>query len=188
MKVLRIILPVALFLTCVNLAFADGAPDPRITLGGGGSCASFDQTSLTQSFHITTLGCLVDFTNDITNDDEGVTLNLLVVNVTSAFSGPLTCDVSEGAPFNSGTTSSPTSCTFQNQILIESHVPAISDSGISPGETYSLTFDPNFGSFVDITLAQQVIATPEPSIIVLLCVGLVVLVLAGRKRISTAAI
>lgn len=167
------------------VAKADTAVDPKITIGGGGSCAAQSLTSETQSFSGLTTGCLIDFTNNISNDDEGETLFQLVVNVTSPFEGPLSCDIAEGSPFNNGFASSATSCTFNN-IILESFVSSFDATGWGPGQTISLTFDTNFGGTVDVTLAQTVISTPEPASALLLLTGAGAL-FALRKRRQAAA-
>jgi hypothetical protein len=178
-KLIRCCLIVALLGLSSTAAFADAATDPKIIHGGGGSCQSFSENSLTQSFHITTLGCAVDFTNNINSGDPAVTLTMLVVNVTSAFSGALTCDITTSlgtVPLSGHTVSSPTSCTFSAQE---------GDPGIPFHTTYSLNFDTKFGSFVDVTLAQFVIPAPEPATMLLLGTGLAALLL-GRKRVKVA--
>ncbi len=172
-------LAVALFLLLVgNVAKANGV-DPSIGLGPGGSCTTspFQETSFTQAFTGLQTGCINDFQNQITSDDVGQTLDTLVVNVTSAFTGQITCVLLEGAPLNSATPngSSPTSCTFSDQTFLTS---------ITPGQTYGLTFDTNFGPTVDIVLAQTVI-TPEPATLLLLGSGLAALA-ANRKRLKSA--
>ena len=181
MKMMRLFLPACLLLIGANTAFAQGGPDPKILMGGGGSCQSFDETSLTQTFTNVKTGCVVDFTNNITSDSEepNVTLDLLVVNVDTAFSGALSCAINADSPLQGApTVSSPTSCTFQD--------PPEEILSIDPGETYSLSFiNPcavgcGFPALIDITLAQTVIPAPEPATLLLLGVGLAVL-LAGRK-------
>jgi PEP-CTERM motif len=178
MRMLRFYLPACLLLIGASTALADGAPDPKITLGGGGSCQSFSETSLTQTFTGVETGCAVDFTNNIPSDDVGVTLDILVVNVLTPFSNALSCALGDGAPLNTATVSSPTSCTFQDVSEIFS---------ITPGSKYSLTFEAGTGfpSFLDITLSPNVITTPEPATMLLLGTGLVVLSL-GRKRVKVA--
>jgi hypothetical protein len=169
------------------MAKADTAVDPRITIGGGGSCESFSLNSLTQSFTGLQTGCLIDFTNNIGGEDEeGTTLTQIVVNVTSPFEGPLTCDpTGAGSPFNNGVTSSPTSCTFNNvTILLASFLDT--QSGVGPGGVFSLTFDPNFGSTVDVTLSQNVIGTPEPASALLLLAGAGALAAFRKRRQATA--
>ncbi|HEV2196758.1 MAG TPA: PEP-CTERM sorting domain-containing protein [Candidatus Acidoferrum sp.] len=147
--------------------------DPQVGLGGSGSCTEtpFQETSLTQSFTGLQTGCINDFQNLI--NGSTVTLDTLVVNVTSSFGGTLTCVLLNGAPLNSATQSSSSSCTFFDATLLQS---------ISPGQIYGLTFGPEFGSTVDITLAQTVI-TPEPTTLLLLGSGFVAL-FAGRKRLT----
>jgi hypothetical protein len=184
-KILRLFLPVCLLLIGANAVFADGStPDPKILMGGGGSCQSFSEDSLTQTFFGVKTGCVVDFTNNITSNDQGVTLDLLVVNVDTPFSGALSCDITADSPLQgTPTVSSPTSCTFQD--------PSGVILSIDPGEIYSLSFiNPctigcGFPAFIDITLAQTVIPAPEPATILLLGVGLAVL-FAGSKKFKDA--
>lgn len=161
--------------------------DPKITIGGGGSCDAQSLTSLTQSFSGLTTGCLIDFTNNVSNDDEeeGITLFQIVVNVTSAFEGPLSCEVGEGSPFNNGFVSSATSCTF-NSIVPDFFFNELITSGLGPGKTFSLTFDTNFGSTVDVTLAQEVINTPEPASALLLLTGAGALFALRKRRQARA--
>ena len=185
MKILRCCLILSLLGLSSTAAFADGVPDPKATMGGGGTCegtTTFSETAFTQSFTGLQIGCKNDFQNNIPNPqtEGGVTLNMLVVNITSPFTGALTCAIFEGSPLSgfTPTGSSPTSCTF---FRLEG------DPGIGPGAIYSLQFDNDivgggsFGSFVDITLAQTVIHVPEPATMLLFGTGLAVLRL-GRKR------
>jgi len=162
-----------------GVAQAQSLVDPKIGLGGTGSCASFTQFSLTQSFEAPT-GCIVDFNNQILgNDDQEITLTMLVVNVTSPFSGPLSCGLNEGAPLTADpVVSSPTSCTFSDPIF------DITGDSIHFGDSYGLTFDPNFGGFVDITLSQTVITpTPEPATLFLIGSGFLAFA-TNRKRLN----
>ena len=160
-----------LLLSAGSVVKADGLLDPKIALGPTGSCSENNQNSFTQSFPGLETGCVNDFTNNITSDDEGVTLFKLVVTVAG---GPfaLTCDVLEGAPLQgSSFQSSPNSCTFE------------ASDAITPGLTYGLTFDPAFGPFVDVTLSQDVI-TPEPATLLLFGTGFMAFV-ANKKRLNT---
>ena len=182
MKILRCCLILTLLGLSSTAAFADGVPDPKATMGGGGSCneTPFSETSFTQSFTGLQIGCRNDFQNNIGGGD-GVTLNMLVVNITSSFTGALTCAIFEGSPLSgfTPTGSSPTSCTY---FRLEG------DPGIGPGAVFSLQFDNvdgSFGNSVDITLAQTVIPTPEPAAMLLFGAGLAVLQL-GRKRFKVA--
>jgi hypothetical protein len=170
-------LAVALLLLCAgSVTKADGT-DPVVGLGGGGTCAgttTFSENSLTQAFSGLQTGCINDFQNNI--NDGTVTLDTLVVNVMSPFSGQITCALLAGAPLNSATPngSSPTSCTFFDATTILS---------IRPGQIYGLTFDTHFGAKVDIVLAQSVI--PEPATLLLFGTGIAALA-ANRKRLSAA--
>src|SRR5215475_9197227 len=149
MKSLRLLIPVLVLGFAATIARAD-LVDPKITIGGGGSCALQSLTDLTQSFGAIDTSCTTDFQNNITNDDEGVTLDHIVVNVTSAFSGPLSCVADESSPFQVATVSSATSCTFTAVVPIEGPF------GLGPGNIFSLTFDNEgglgFGPSVDLTL------------------------------------
>jgi hypothetical protein len=184
MRILRLIISACLALICANVVFADGATDPKVRMGGGGSCQTFTQTSLTETFtHVETVtgGCVggVDFIDEVTMDDVAIPLFIQVVNIDTAFTGALSCDTAEGSPLSGATVSSRTSCTFSEEE---------GNPGIQPGVPYSLSFlnDPSGGSFpafITITLSDHVIPTPEPGTMLLLVVGLAVL-LAGRMGLK----
>jgi hypothetical protein len=177
MKAFRFLFVMALLGFAVTIARADTV-DPKITIGGGGSCAGNSLTSTTQSFTGLSTGCQIDFTNNIGSDDEfGVTLFKIVVNVTSGFTGALSCGTFEGSIFTVDLeASTANSCTF------------VTDTGFASGNVLSLEFDndPSGGggfnnNSVDVTLAQTVINTPEPASALLLLTGMGALA-AFRKR------
>jgi hypothetical protein len=102
MKITRLVLPACILLLAAGGALAD-SHDPKIVMGGGGSCQSFIETSLTQTFTgVETASApdcpsgLVDFTNEI--NDGTVTLDLLVVNVDTPFTGVLSCAGTRQSP------------------------------------------------------------------------------------------
>jgi len=177
MKIMRLVLPAFILLVAASTAFPNSS-DPKIIMGGGGSCQSFIETSLTQTFDHVETGCVVDFTNDITVDEEPVTLNIQVVNVDTPFTGALSCAVGAGSPLNTAILSSPTSCTFEQ----------VQPDQITPGLTYSYTFaNPcatcgGFPPFIDITLAPTVIPAPEPASVLLLGIGLMGLLVGSKSR------
>ena len=183
MKIMRLLIPTFILLVAASTAFPDSS-DPKVVMGGGGSCQSFIETSLTQTFHVETEtgGCVggVDFTNEI--NDGTVTLDLLVVNVDTPFMGKLSCELAPtGSPLNTAFLSSPTSCTFKGEGEDEEESPSI-----PPGGLYNLNFlndsSGSWPSFIDITLAQTVIPTPEPASVLFLGVGLVGLLLGSKSR------
>ena len=179
MKITRLLLPACILLVAASGAFADSS-DPKVRMGGTGSCESFTETSLTQTFDVKTEtgGCVggVDFTNEI--NDGTVTLDLLVVNIDTPFMGKLSCDLATGSPLNTAFLSSPTSCTFKGEDEEGASIP--------PGGLYNLNFlndsSGSWPSFIDITLAQTVIPTPEPASVLFLGVGLVGLLLGSKSR------
>src|SRR5271170_3594031 len=113
MRILRFLLPACLLLIGASAALADGATDPRMTMGGPGSCATENESSPSQPFTglpVQVPPCAVDFTNNIDND----TFNIftLVATVTSPFQGLLSCAESATSPLDVVFLSSPDSCTF----------------------------------------------------------------------------
>jgi PEP-CTERM motif len=186
MKIARFFL-IALVLGFAAVAAKADGVDPKITIGGGGSCDARTLESETQSFTNLSTGCQIDFSNQ-----TDVTLFKLVVNVTSGFIGTLSCAALEGSIFtvdSEATTAN--SCTY------------VSETGFhNGGKPISLQFDndptggggftgactdgsTNSPTCVDVTIAQNVINTPEPASAVLLLAGAGALA-AFRKRRRTA--
>jgi hypothetical protein len=171
--------------------------DPKVKLGPTGTCANtptFQETSLTQVFTGLQTGCINDFQNEI---GSGVTLEKIVINITSHFAGTISCELLPGSPFNGVTPngSSATSCTFFEKALGFAKFDDDSEKtedgsceedcgGIKHGGKFGLTFDPNFGPTVDIAISQQVFA-PEPATLLLLGTGFMAF-LANKKRSKSA--
>jgi hypothetical protein len=175
MKVSRFLVVAAILaLACTvmgGVTQAQTLVDPKIVLGGTGSCAEKSITSETQSFEAIPTDCQVDFTNNINSDGGGQTLFSLVVTVAG---GPflLTCDTTEESPLQGPSfQAGPNSCVFTEA----------PNDAIDAFLTFSLTFDPAFGSTVDVTLSQ----TPEPATLVLVGTGLTAVV-ANKKRAKAA--
>src|SRR5260370_7596258 len=128
----------ALTVLCASATKATPTPlDPKIGLGGGGSCASFSQDTSSQSFTLNSsqLGCIVDFTNNI----PGTTLTFLTVTVNTAFSGILSCaiDLTQSgnggvSPFSVAQQTAPNACTFSGP-------PAFPDA-VLPARFYRIQF------------------------------------------------
>lgn len=179
MKSFRLLFALVFLGFAATLASADTV-DPKITIGGGGSCASINLTSLTQQANGLDTSCTTDFVNQITQDDASVTLTQIVINVTSAFTGTLSCATATDSPFF-GQTTGTNSCTFFVQ-TIDLLSPSLLDTqtcgpnlGLGPGCKFGLSFDnlggPGFGPTVDLTISQTVIPTPEPASALLLLTG-----------------
>ncbi len=193
MKAFRLLFVVILVGFAATIARADTV-DPKITIGGGGSCSSINLTSFTQAANGLDTSCTTDFVNQITSDDEGVTLTQIVVNVTSAFDGILSCATAADSPFF-GETTGTNSCTFFVQtIFLETALldttSCTPNSGLAPGCKFGLTFDneggPGFGPTVDLTISQTVIPTPEPASALLLLTGAGALAAIRKRRQASA--
>lgn len=180
----------ALTVLCASATKATPTPvDPKIGLGGGGSCASFSQDSSSQSFTLNAsqLGCIVDFTNNI-----GITLTSLTVTVNTAFSGLLSCAIDLTQPGNNGVSpfsvaqqTAPNACTFSGP-------PAFPDA-VLPGGFYGIQFgypglvfqtcDTSGNCTPLSSLSVSLTTVPEPASIALIGTGLVAMAL-GRKKLK----
>src|SRR5271155_3913136 len=176
MRFLRLLISACLLLLGVNAAFADGTPpDPKITMGGSGSCQSFDETSLVQEFDNLDTGCMVDFTNEITFQGVPVSIFTLIATVDTSFGGVLTCALAEGAPLDVVSQPSANSCRFSSS----------GDANIGGGVVYSLEFDNDpsgpgaFATPLDVTLSAN--PAPEPSTLLFASLGMALLVVAKKK-------
>jgi hypothetical protein len=184
------------FLTVVLLLLSAGSAvkadviDPKIGLGGGGSCGETrTQESLNQDFTLGSdqLGCIVDF-----NNATGSTLFSLTITINTAFSGDLSCIIDLSQPGNGGTSpfsfaqkTAPNACTFSGG-------PITPDDAVEAGSLYGVQFgypDELFQTCdsngvctplesLSLTLAG---ATPEPGSMVLIGTGLAALVARKKK-------
>ena len=167
-------------LVALSVIFASNASanpiDPKVGLGGGGSCASFSTSSLELTITVPT-GCIVDFTNNI----PGFTMTNLIVTINSAFTGVLSCAIdltqpgNNGiSPFSFGQVTAPNQCMFSGP-------PQGPIDAVLPGGSFGIQFGyPGF-AFQSSTLSIT-IATPEPAMIALLGAGLLGIVVS-RKRL-----
>jgi hypothetical protein len=181
----------ALTVLCASATKATPTPlDPKIGLGGGGSCASFSQDTSSQSFTLDSseLGCIVDFTNNI----PGTTLTFLTVTVNTAFSGMLSCAIDFTQPGNGGVSpfsvaqqTAPNACTFSGP-------PAFPDA-VLPGGFYGIQFgypglvfqtcDTQGNCTPLSSLSVSLTTVPEPASIALIGTGLVAMAV-GRKKLK----
>jgi hypothetical protein len=168
-----------LALATFSVSSASANPiDPKVGLGGGGSCASFSQTSLSFTTSVPT-GCIVDFTNNI----PGLTMTNLIVTINSAFTGVLSCAIDLTQPGNGGVSpfafaqqTAPNQCTFSGP-------PLGPPDAVLPGGSFGIQFGYPGLAFQTSTISITV-ATPEPGIIALIGVGVLAIVVS-RKKLAT---
>jgi hypothetical protein len=175
----------ALTALCANTASANPI-DPRVGLGGGGSCASFNQNSGSLNVIVPT-GCIVDFTNNI----PGYTITNLIVTINTAFTGVLSCviDLTQPgnggvSPFSFGQVTAPNQCTFSGP-------PQGPIDAVLPGGSYGIQFgyagapfqtcDSN-GVCTALSSLSLTITTPEPASLALIGAGLLA-IFASRKKL-----
>lgn len=188
MKTLGFVVVLVLALSFASAAQATPAPiDPKIGLGGGGSCASLSQDTSEQTYTLTSaeLGCIVDFTNNIPN----TTLTFLTVTINTAFSGALSCAIDFNQPgglppFATAQQTAPNACTFTG-------TPVVIDA-VNPGGVYGIQFgypglmfqtcDASGNCTPLNSLSVSLTTVPEPASIALVGCGLAALA-AGRKKL-----
>jgi len=176
-------------LVALSVAFASSASanpiDPKVGLGGGGSCASFNQATIELTITVPT-GCIVDFTNMI----PGATLDNLIVTINTAFTGLLSCAIDLTQPGNGGV--SPFAfgqVTAANQCTFSGPPQGPIDS-VLPGGSYGIQFgyaglpfqtcDSN-GNCTQLSSISITVATPEPALIALLGAGFLGIVVSRKK-------
>jgi PEP-CTERM motif len=190
------VLTVALFLLLAGGVAKADPIDPKILLGGGGSCTNQNQVSLTQSFTVDA-NCINDFKNLVTAGGHGVTLDSLVVTVSG---GPfvITCGLNPGAALTAPPIQTPTGCIFsipksegcdesdcQTAGFESTHLSCeesddCQTTGIGPGQVYGLSLDDN--NPLPHTYSITVSSIPEPASIVLIGTGLAALVARRKKQ------
>lgn len=176
-------------LLAVSVIFASGVSanpiDPKVGLGGGGSCASFDQNSYSLTVVVPT-GCIVDFTNSISGDP----LTWLTLTINTPFTGPLSCVIDTSQPGNGGVSpfafaqaTGPNTCMFSGP-------PQGPIDAIMPGGTFGIQFGyqglpfqtcDSSGNCTALSSLSITITTPEPAIIALLGAGLLGIMLSRKK-------
>src|SRR6266852_980492 len=180
-----------LVLVALSVVFASSASanpiDPKVGLGGGGSCASFNQAAIELTITVPT-GCIVDFTNMV----PGLTMTNLIVTINTAFSGLLSCAIDLTQPGNGGVSpfsvaqqTAPNACTFSGP-------PAFPDA-VLPGGFYGIQFgypglvfqtcDTQGNCTPLSSLSVSLTTVPEPASIALIGTGLVAMAV-GRKKLK----
>jgi hypothetical protein len=177
-------------LLALSAVFASGVNanpiDPKVGLGGGGSCASFSTSSLELTITVPT-GCIVDFTNNIPNFE----MTNLIVTINTAFTGALSCviDLTQPgnggvSPFAFGQVTAPNQCMFSGP-------PQGPIDAVLPGGTFGIQFGyaglpfqtcDSSGNCTPLSSLSITISTPEPALIALLGAGLLGIVVS-RKRL-----
>ena len=193
-----LILAAVLTVMCgmTGLAARAATVDPKIGLGGTGSCGDgFTQESTTQEFTIGAdqFNCI----NDFTNETGSTILSLTITVDPSTFAGTLNCFIDtareSSSPFNTATTSDNSVCSFFNSF--EFFAAEVGGSGgISNGSSYGVQFGYPDAPFLDANGDQlqsltfdvsAVTATPEPGTMLMLGTGLLALA-RRRKKLEVA--
>ncbi len=170
------------------------AVDPLIGAGGGGSCATVQLMSLSQSFTVTPFelygdgtptnpgACVIDIVNETGGD-----LSSFTVSVDRSFSFALFCAIDStqvASPFSMAMPTAPNACTFSGGVLGNGKPLGLRFGEVDGSHPFCLV-DVTTGACNDFPDGLPVtLATPEPASVALIGTGLAAFV-ARRKKLGS---